>query len=98
MRGIQLGHYFLIMTICSLIIHSLSNKLEIGMWIKKHCLSQGSNQGPSDLQSDALPTELPKHISTCNVDKIIVLKMCGSKKNRLQFLLETVFCITSIVT
>ena len=27
---------------------------------KKVCRDQGSNQGPSDLQSDALPTELSR--------------------------------------
>ena len=29
---------------------------------KKICRDQGSNQGPSDLQSDALPTELSRHV------------------------------------
>ena len=29
---------------------------------EKQCRDQGSNQGPSDLQSDALPTELSRHI------------------------------------
>ena len=28
--------------------------------LKKQCRDQGSNQGPSDLQSDALPTELSR--------------------------------------
>ena len=27
---------------------------------KRYCRDQGSNQGPSDLQSDALPTELSR--------------------------------------
>ena len=30
--------------------------------IKNNCRDSGSNQGPSDLQSDALPTELSRHI------------------------------------
>ena len=29
--------------------------------IKKICLDRGSNTGPLDLQSNALPTELSKH-------------------------------------
>ena len=28
------------------------------------CRDPGSNQGPSDLQSDALPTELSRHMET----------------------------------
>ena len=28
---------------------------------KKKCRDPGSNRGPSDLQSDALPTELSRH-------------------------------------
>ena len=28
---------------------------------KKHCRNPGSNQGPLDLQSNALPTELSRH-------------------------------------
>ena len=30
--------------------------------IKKICLDRGSNTGPLDLQSNALPTELSKHV------------------------------------
>ena len=32
---------------------------------RTHASSPGLNQGPSDLQSDALPTELSRQLRTC---------------------------------
>ncbi len=41
---------------------------------KERCRDPGSNQGPSDLQSDALPTELSRRfITECNLNQIIEL-------------------------
>ncbi len=41
---------------------------------KERCRDPGSNQGPSDLQSDALPTELSRRfIVECNLNQIIEL-------------------------
>ena len=39
----------------------------------KTCRDQGSNQGPSDLQSDALPTELSRlgEKEDANIEKIL---------------------------
>ena len=36
--------------------------------MKKVCRDPGSNQGPSDLQSDALPTELSRHLEYIALD------------------------------
>ncbi len=41
---------------------------------KEKCRDPGSNQGPSDLQSDALPTELSRRFTVeCNLNQIIEL-------------------------
>ena len=43
------------------LVDSCSTKLSY----QSSCPRSGSNQGPSDLQSDALPTELSRLFSTC---------------------------------
>ena len=40
--------------------------IDILMYNKKKCRDPGSNRGPLDLQSNALPTELSRHILGCN--------------------------------
>ena len=37
-----------------------NSKAGLKQLVKKKCLDPGLNQGPSDLQSDALPTELSR--------------------------------------
>ena len=43
--------------------------------VSKHCRSPGSNRGPSDLQSDALPAELSRLVTHQNLEHVFALRI-----------------------
>ena len=50
-------------------------------WKKsKTCRDQGSNQGPLDLQSNALPTELSRLVQLCTTIPRQIIEQPGEKK------------------
>jgi hypothetical protein len=47
--------------------HNFVSRDKLKTKVKIECFDRESNTGPSDLQSDALPTELSKHLLSVKV-------------------------------